>query len=597
MAVFSAYREIAAAINEAHSTGELTKILAKTPASLRQREVVRSLLTSIRRICEEAPPDTTIDLEFVQLIIDETRKAWHNMGADDANAHEDWVSSGDSAYVILSEYAHDLAERTNGECFRYVERANAARLSDGTTIPFGNTMGLFFLVIRYQRWARSDQLLWKNLQKYIYAFLHVFADICVPTSCVEDAVQALHHVITSRTTSITRPLDQPEFPSWLIRDATMEFEKCLQDRYYSDRFVTEARDDARDIFYQWSNLAKDPELQERYFYEYMAMITTYYPMQQQREQIRARYERYYGDDTYRYMSRIYTAIMSGFVDRVPDDGNQVSTRRLHLDLEYVILHIRTYHSDVSPRVLENFIRDLIRFHSPIIANDISGAERVAYDMIAERFKVTPEDDNASVLESFIDTQYLPAMEADDYGMDHRSGVDNASMHKDPGKSRTAKAFVKYKENEKEVDSKLANLTKTIKRCITEKKQAIIINGKKSSIIGTMVKVLAGIGIFHYSKIAALMALVVNHYASTAIDAGMRSESQRFYHMLENELVMIDEKIQDASADGDRDAKYQLMRTKMEIEDAKRQLEYNLMGAKGPDYRRKRRKKPLPRYRQ
>jgi len=81
-------------------------------------------------------------------------------------------------------------------------------------------------------------------------------------------------------------------------------------------------------------------------------------------------------------------------------------------------------------------------------------------------------------------------------------------------------------------------------------------------------------IFNYNKIAAILLIVVT---STMRKKANRAEKKKILLELEAELEMIEEKIQDASGDGNRQAKYDLMRTRNAYQNAIRRIKYG-MGA-------------------
>ena len=158
------------------------------------------------------------------------------------------------------------------------------------------------------------------------------------------------------------------------------------------------------------------------------------------------------------------------------------------------------------------------------------------------------------------------------------------MEKGCGKERQRKAgerkiyaaYKKYKAQEEKVDNVLKKGIATIKRALTGDQQAVIIEGKQFSPIGFLKKAIVTIGIFNYSKIAGILFLIVSHVLKKK---GNASEKKKLLGELERELVMINEKLEDARGDVNIEAKYDLMRTKMAYEEAIKRIKLGV-GAEG-----------------
>ena len=127
-----------------------------------------------------------------------------------------------------------------------------------------------------------------------------------------------------------------------------------------------------------------------------------------------------------------------------------------------------------------------------------------------------------------------------------------------------------------MDNVLQKGIATIKRVLTGDQQAVIIEGKKFSPIGFLKKAIVTVGIFNFSKIAGILYLITSHVLKKKSNA---SERKKLLGELERELVMINEKLEDARGDGNREAKYNLMRTKMAYEEAIRRIKLGV-GAEG-----------------
>lgn len=138
------------------------------------------------------------------------------------------------------------------------------------------------------------------------------------------------------------------------------------------------------------------------------------------------------------------------------------------------------------------------------------------------------------------------------------------------------AYKNYKNNEAKVDSQLTKMLAAAKRAFTQDKTEEIIEGKKFTPIGLLKKILITGAIFNYSKIAGFAYLLVSHTISKKRTAKQKKE---ILLQIETEIKMMDEKIDDARSDGNRKAKYALMRTKGELERARDKIRYNLTATK------------------
>lgn len=140
-----------------------------------------------------------------------------------------------------------------------------------------------------------------------------------------------------------------------------------------------------------------------------------------------------------------------------------------------------------------------------------------------------------------------------------------------------KAYRTYKENEEKVDSQITKGVKGIKNVLTGNVREEIIEGKKFSAIGLLKKLLGGVALFSYSKITFAIALV-SRYALKKSTTD--SERSKILMEIDTEIAMLEEKINDAKSDNNREAKYSMMRTKKELENAKARIQYGMSADTG-----------------
>lgn len=145
------------------------------------------------------------------------------------------------------------------------------------------------------------------------------------------------------------------------------------------------------------------------------------------------------------------------------------------------------------------------------------------------------------------------------------------------------AYKNYKNAEEKVDSQITKMVKAVGRLAIGDTRTEIIEGKKFSAIGLLKKALATAAIFSFGPLKGLITLVVRYALKKKTTM---AERHKIILEMQVELDMINEKIEDAKGDGNRKAKYALMRTKAELEAALAKIKYgadvderNLAGAK------------------
>src|SRR5699024_6050218 len=103
----------------------------------------------------------------------------------------------------------------------------------------------------------------------------------------------------------------------------------------------------------------------------------------------------------------------------------------------------------------------------------------------------------------------------------------------------------------------------------------VVEGKKFSITSLIKKLLGFMCLFSFGKVRAILFLITRAVARGKI---RKAERRRIIQDIEEELALIDEKINDASADGDRKAKYALMRSRSQLQHALERIKYGMEGA-------------------
>ena len=136
------------------------------------------------------------------------------------------------------------------------------------------------------------------------------------------------------------------------------------------------------------------------------------------------------------------------------------------------------------------------------------------------------------------------------------------------KNKVTNGYIAYKNAEDSVDKQLSGMIQMVKRGFTGDTRQQLIEGKEYSLIHILKKALATAAIFSFSKMGALIYLITGKYLSKKTK---RTERRKLLLELQEDLSIIDEKIEDAKADGNKDAKYALMRTKAQLQTAFKRL--------------------------
>lgn len=167
-------------------------------------------------------------------------------------------------------------------------------------------------------------------------------------------------------------------------------------------------------------------------------------------------------------------------------------------------------------------------------------------------------------------------------MDLQPGIAMEAVHKDSAKMNTAekkiyKAYRTYKSAEEKVDSQLTKAAKTAGKMVIGDVRKEVIEGKQYTVIGILKKALGTVALFSTGKIKGIIALVVRHALRKKCT---QSERRKIIMELETEIDLITEKIDDARGDNNRQAKYAMMRTKKDLENALKRIQYGMEADQG-----------------
>lgn len=130
----------------------------------------------------------------------------------------------------------------------------------------------------------------------------------------------------------------------------------------------------------------------------------------------------------------------------------------------------------------------------------------------------------------------------------------------------------YKQKEDVVDSQLTKMLRSAKKAFVGDTKKAVIEGKEWTAIGLLKEALRTAAIFSFGPIKGMILFVVQR---TLRKNSTRAERKKVMMELEEELEIINEKIEDAKGDGNRQAKYAMMRTRAELQNALKRIKFGI----------------------
>lgn len=531
---------------------------------------------------------------------------------------------------FLSAYARTLARISAGRCFQ--------TLLGPYEVPFHEKhpvirsqyeyMGWLYLVYDYTLDHGFDRDISVFLSHYDsfdgrFGFLMGFNDIAYVAD--ETSCRLLANVWTDSDIR-ERPIEKfgtlnsncfvakcrDHDMNWLLQQLARIQEKELLGENTIEKAV--------DLFMVVGNCFGDPTVARSFVFEYVAGTVTD-EIGAQRVEVAEKYEEYFEEDTIGYMADLTSAIYTSFSNVHGDDlvAAKAAQRLVDKKIEGIVEIIHAMHSDVDAKVVFDFLVetvDCIGYEISMKANFSLDSIRAIVQEVYRRGDIDfdPKTDD-SANESIDIWSILAAMEGS-YGPDDvtqkskptdqqpkrtnsagtqivepkKAGptLQNGSVHRTAGtqqKVRNAEvvntaerrlysSYRKYKDNEDKVDATFNKAIAAIKRAVVGDQQAILIEGKTFSVTGFLKKLFATVAIFNYSKIALVLTVVVTRVLKSKT---RKAERRQLIMELEGESKMLEEKIEDAKRSNNNQAKYDLMRSKIAVDNALKRLKYG-MGA-------------------
>ena len=287
--------------------------------------------------------------------------------------------------------------------------------------------------------------------------------------------------------------------------------------------------------------------------------------------IEKRYHQYFKSDTIPIMTEVLDLIVKGQMPTISDD--EKSDLQLTRYFGRVPLPIfKCLVNDMS--VLANFVP----YRAKTIDEKFKGSLQTEItNMYGMHTEYSSEDDiitssSEEIEDPMIAVSKIPTWDETDPDDQIATESKKDSARMNAAEKKIYKAYRTYKNAEEKVDSQLTKAAKGIQKAIEGDPQTEIIEGKNYTVMGVLKKILHTVGLFSFGKVKGIIFLVVRY----ALRKKTRdSERRKICLELETELELINEKIEDARSDGNREAKYAMMRTKRELQNALTRVEYGL----------------------
>ena len=239
------------------------------------------------------------------------------------------------------------------------------------------------------------------------------------------------------------------------------------------------------------------------------------------------------------------------------------------EFEYELIFER----DETMRILKCYIEDVvsIMFDRGLIEDkSISSSlylsiNKYLDDILSKENELGIEDDIDDTLDIILESSFSTRTK-----LAH-------NYHK--AESAITKGYNTYKRNEMQVDNQLGKIISAAKKGFIGDTRTEIIEGKEFSPITLLKRVLRTAAVFHFSKIGGLLYILVGKVMK---GKAYVTERKKMLLELEEEIEIIAEKIEDAKSDNNRKAKYNLMRTKKELENARDRIKFGITADKKSD---------------
>lgn len=612
MATLTSFRRLAGLIHDVRSIEELTQVIREMPDCLLSYDVGRAVLAELPRLIQ-LQTEKKFNLEFMQEIVD--AMARYHRDPDSNHMIPSRVEV--PALSILYDYVYGITECSDARNPIPTSVFDDTKHTEQRPARAAALVGIIFLLIKYRRWSVIDQKLWNIVRDadILEAFFITLADVTMPmtdahlaasicSSIVQnyakEAASGEDHLDVCAGTNRLYGESTRSFPDIVQSGRIAELAEKIASQYliediYDIEDQANIRAEALELFSHFINIVDNDFGRELITADYCAMISRFYTLSDVREQICTRYEPYFKVDTPLYMADIYRASIRE-ASTLKEYGTMEDARAyeiLHIEIERIIYDIFLNHPDVDPTIIKDFFRDIFHSHSYFVRGFTEGAclasdaitnalakekeeKQMDYPAVeallirAEAMSMAMEDDFSDLTGESDDGDYRSPSTSKRFSANDERVSGNGSLEKPSDKKRMV--YKEYKSREKSINDTLDSATSMVKRMFQTGARTMLINKKKMTIFGLLRRCIVGYYVFSYGRFKGLLALATAYYLKNRV---LRSEKIKFIRELEEELMMVDEKIKDAEANGDREAKYALMRSREAIKNNLQRMRYGV----------------------
>lgn len=594
-----------------------------------------TVMQRIPAIIKSSSENETPDFFFVQTIIDIIRERGLKVYSEEmlSSAYKTGGGSGNSwsnqdwGLTLIRTYFMHLLLHTHSLCLE-VPRGVVEKLA------------ILFYLLPYENMARVEMQyaapIFSNKPLVRY-FLKTFADSSVALLNEDESIDAMAEVITCNKPvydengayqygSFVDKCANSNI-SWLEEQLNEYFNHitCVDVKNQkSGKEISDLMEDCVNIFVKMGPFFSEPFIRNNLFYEYIALVNEYYPLEEERIDIIQRYERYFGDYAPIYAVDFIQDYMNHIL-QLRDYRTDAEVERCTMEiLNRVERQFLTIHMDcpnINPKVVCLFYKDLTNafgagargftrglfcrieaLANAIFQTNVTESDLSMIDLLTDAMEGSYGPDDKEDITESKDAKTKSSSDSNDGDKDD-SNSDDEKIVRDNGsqskkeEEKTTKytrvnrrasednvgnmnsasrriysAYKKYKDGEEKVDNALQKGLDAIKRFFVGDQRAILIEGKPFTPLGFLKRAVLTVAIFNASKIRAILLFIV---AKVLRKKANVAERRKLTAELERELKMVEEKLEDARGDGNREAKYQLMRTKMAYEEAIRRVKFGM----------------------
>ena len=408
-----------------------------------------------------------------------------------------------------------------------------------------------------------DELIQNKNVYMVRAYISNLLDIYVPTEFSDDIVDTCAHNLEI----LLRDTSDDSLKSWIFNDLS-EYGDMDKAVFFQD--VCHVRRLINRIFGMENHELAD------LFVKFYANYKVYNDRIDRREGIIGMFRKYYGDNT-SYMVDQCMHMFGEYRERSME--NPVEAKKI-LTNDAIIFRTELFNKyeikndDIEQKKRVMFL--LVNMVSEMIYGENN--QEIREWMRNLIYEISPNPCNLSAVEMMSYVAYEdpycrvmppePLSEEEIAMEDYKRGSSKVQS----AQANIYKAYKNYKNAEQKVDSQISKMVQAARRLAVGDVRTEIIEGKRFSAIGLLKKALGTAAVFSFGPIKGLILLVVRYALKKKTT---NSERRKILRELQIELDMLNEKIEDARGDGNRQAKYAMMRTKAEIEAAINKIKYGL----------------------